>query len=152
MAVARVSLAVFISPLQDLAIGSNVGSSNLWDEVGGSLDVAVAAGDAESGGSFDDALHDISHELAVHLRGHIHGFLLARDSGVARHDVRILRRERGTSDTIPLPSECVALEKLGDVKEIGVCCASEEIQVATEAILLKHMLHQPRRSHRPHGA
>lgn len=152
MAVAGVSLAVFVSPFQDLAIGSDVGCSNLRDEVGGGLDVAVAAGDAKSSRGFDDAPHDISHKLVVHLRGHIHGLLLASDIGVAGHDIRILRRKRGTSDAVPLPSECVALEKLGDVKEIGVGCASEEIQVTAEAILLKHMLHQPCRSHGPHGA
>lgn len=152
MAVARISLAVLISPLQDLAIRTNARISNLRDEVGGGLDVAVAAGDTESGSSFDDALHDISHKLVVHLRGHVHGLLLARDSSVAGHDVCILRRERGASDAIPLPSECIALKKLGDVKEIGVSCASEKIQVTAETILLKHMLHQPCCSHRPHSA
>lgn len=152
MAVTRVSLAVLISPLQDLAIGSNAGSSNLWYEVGGGLDIAVAGGDAKSGSSFDDALHDVSHQLVIHLRGQIHGLLLAGDSGVAGHDVRILGRERRASNAIPLPSESVALKKLRDIQEIGVGCASEEIYVTAKAILLKHMLHQPRRSHWPHSA
>lgn len=152
MAVTRISFAVLISPLQDLAIRSSAGSSNLRDKVGGGLDITVATGDAKSSGSFNDAPHDISHKLIVHLGGHIHGLLLTSDSGVAGHDVCILRRERGTSDAVALPSECIALKKVGDVKEIGVGCTLEKIQVAAKTILLKHMLHQPRRPHWPHGA